>query len=116
MWIEREKAGPRGHAFQDNTAFFRDLGNFPNNPQRISCQAGRRRCIVEPTGLVLPCADMINQPINLLPRGKRFGYGYKGFMCLPKTVSCDKQYCYTAKSNFNLKNPWRILSHYYLDR
>ncbi len=114
MWLEREKAGPRARALLDDPAYFRSLGNFPDFPQRIPCQAGHRRCIVEPTGLVLPCADMFTHPIHLLPRGKRFGSGYAGFMSLPKAYPCGKPYCYTAKTNYILGRPWRILKHYFL--
>lgn len=115
MWLEREKAGPRGHALQDDPAFFRALGNFPDYPHRIPCRAGIHRCVVDPTGLVLPCSDMINHPINFLTQGKRFCYGFEGFTRLSKAVSCNKQYCYTAKTNFILGRPWRILKHYFRD-
>jgi len=114
LWLEREKVGPRGHALQDAPAFFRVLGNFPDYPHRIPCRAGIHRCVVDPTGLVLPCSDMINHPINFLTQGKRFGYGYEGFTRLSKAFSCDKQYCYTSKANFTIGRPWRILKHYYL--
>jgi MoaA/NifB/PqqE/SkfB family radical SAM enzyme len=114
MWFEREKAGPRGRALQDDPAYFSELGEFPDFPLRIPCQAGLRRCVVEPTGLVLPCADMFTHPVHLLPRGSRFGYGYAGFMRLPNAYPCGKTYCYTAKTNFILATPWRILKHYYL--
>lgn len=112
LWLEREKAGSNGKHIADDPAFFRALGNFPEHPHRIPCQAGVRRCVVDPAGLVLPCADQFDRQVNHVSRGKRFGYGYEGFKSLPKAYPCGKQYCYTAKTNFMLAKPWRILERY----
>jgi len=112
-WLEREKAGPRSRHIADDPAFFRALGNFPEHPRRIPCQAGVRRCVVDPAGLVLPCADLFDRPVNHLSRGKRFGYGYEGFKSLPREYPCGKQYCYTAKTNFILGRLWRTRERYF---
>jgi MoaA/NifB/PqqE/SkfB family radical SAM enzyme len=112
-WIEREKAGPRGKHIADDPAFFRALGDFPEHPRGIACQAGVRRCVVDPAGLVLPCADLFDRQVNLVARGQRFGSGYEGFKSLPKAYPCGKQYCYTAKTNFILGRPWRTLERYF---
>lgn len=111
-WFEREKAGPKAHALQDDPLFFCSLGDYPDNPHRIPCLAGSLRCVLDPAGLALPCADLFNHPVNYLPRGKRFGYGYAGFKSLPKSSPCGKQYCYTAKTNYILGSPWRLSKHY----
>ncbi len=108
-WLEREKSGPRAGRLFDPPGFFRALGAFPDAPHRISCQAGRRRCVVDPTGMVMPCADQFDLPERLLSKGKRFGYGYAGFKSLPKRYPCGQQYCYTAKINYFLGRPGLIL-------
>jgi len=113
MWLEREKAGPNGKHIEDDPAFFRCLGNFPEYPRRIPCQAGVRRCVVDPAGLVMPCADMFDRQVNHVSRGKRFGYGYEGFKSLPREYPCGKQYCYTAKTNFILGRLWRVRERYF---
>jgi MoaA/NifB/PqqE/SkfB family radical SAM enzyme len=113
LWLTREKAGPKGKHIADDPAFFRALGNFPEHPHRIPCHAGVRRCVVDPAGLVLPCADLFDRQVNLAARGMRFGYGYEGFKSLPKAYPCGKQYCYTAKTNFMLAKPWRTLERYF---
>ena len=113
-WLEREKAGEKSHALLDDPAFFRSLGDYPDNPHRIRCLAGVRRCVLDPSGMALPCADLFNHPVTYLPHGKRFGYGYAGFASLPKKHSCGKQYCYTAKTNSILLSPLRLIRHYLL--
>ena len=112
-WLEHEKTGRNGNLIQDDPAFFRSLGHFPDYPNRIPCKAGLRRCVVDPTGLTLPCADQFDHPFKHLPRGKRFGYGYAGFKSLPRAYPCHQQYCYTAKTNFILGNPWRIAEYFF---
>ncbi|WP_156920824.1 radical SAM protein [Fundidesulfovibrio putealis] len=112
-WLEREKTGPKALVLKDDPAFFRALGNFPDYPRRIPCQASSRHCVIDPTGLTLPCADLFDHPIAFLPRGNRFDYGYQGFTKLPWIKSCGKQYCYTAKNNYILGSPWRLFRHFF---
>jgi pyrroloquinoline quinone biosynthesis protein E len=111
-WLEREKAGPKGHALADDPSYFRSLGGYPDNARPVPCQAGSRRCVLDPAGLALPCADLFDHSVAYLPRGKRFGYGYAGFASLPKAYPCGKQYCYTSKTNYILGNPRRLFNHY----
>lgn len=111
QWLEAGIAGPRGRCFADDPAFFRALGAFPDFPRRIPCQAGRRHCLIDPAGQVLPCADLCDRPAHHLTQGRRFGRGHAGFRSLPCPYPCDQQYCYGAKANFLLGAAARAIAH-----
>lgn len=110
-WLEEKKKTLDGKYIFDDPAFFKAIKNYPDNPRKIKCYAGKFQCSIDPFGKILPCSDFFDYEESYKKKGYKWGYGYEGFKNL-KMPKCPYTFCCTTKKNYFFAHPFQILKQF----